>query len=220
MTVWLAETCTSPRVSWSQEGFKARAVTALSAVEGAAIAYEFMTGLRMPSNHHLTDGTGVILNGGAATSVTNGIALLENYIAATSGKLGLIHCTPGAATVMGQFRIDNRAGYIRTLNGNIVIPDFGYAKALADGDAYPAGEAAPTGNQEWMFATGPINIRRSELFTQPDNVTEALDRGMGATNGKPNAITYRAERYYSVVADFVVHAAVLTDRCYIACGGP
>jgi hypothetical protein len=204
-------------VSWSQEGFKARAVTALGAVEGAAIAYEFMTGKRMPMNPHLCDGQATILNGGAATSVVGGISLLENYIAATSGKLGIIHCTPGAATVMGTFRVDNKAGYIRTLNGNIVVPDFGYAKALADGEAQPAGEPAPTGTQEWMFATGPINIRRSELFTQPDNVTEALDRGTpgSATNNMPNSITYRAERYYSVVADFVVQAAVLVDRCFL-----
>jgi hypothetical protein len=221
MTVWLAETCTSPRVAWAgdggQQAFKARAQVALGAVEGAAIAYEFMTGLRMPSNPHLCDGLGTVYS--TPTSVVNGIALLENYIAATSGKLGIIHCTPGAASVMGTFRIDNKAGYIRTINGTIVIPDFGYAAALADGNAYPAGYAAPTGSQEWMFATGPINIRRSELLTYPDNVIEALDRGTpgSATNNNPNSITYRAERYYAVTADFVVQAAVLVDRCYWGC---
>ena len=217
MTVWLAETCTSPRVSWSQDGFKARASTALNAVAGAAVAYEFMTGTRIPANPHLADGNAAVLNGGAATSVVNGVALLENYIAANSGKIGVIHCTPGAATAARErFAIDNRSGYIKTINGTIVIPDFGYAKANAE-QSHPVGQLPPTGSQEWMYATGAINIRRSELFTQPDNVTEALDRGMGATNGTPNSITYRAEVYFAVTYSVQIQAAVLVDRCFWTC---
>jgi hypothetical protein len=223
MTVWLAETCTSARVSWAgdqgQELFKARANVALSAVDGAAVAYEFMTGARIPANPHLADGVNTAFPlGNTPTSVVNGVATLENYIAAMSGKLGVIHMTPAAATIMGQFRIDNRAGYIRTLNGNIVIPDFGYALANQE-ESHPANHPAPSGTQEWIYATGAINIRRSELFTQPDNVSEALDRGMGATNNVPNSITYRAERYYVVSYDLAIHAAVLVDRCYIKCDG-
>lgn len=222
MTVWLAETCTSARVAWSgeggQEAYKARAVTSFAAIEGAAVAYEFMTGARMPANPHLSDGTGDFPLGATATSVTNGFAVLENYIGTKSGKLGIIHCTPGAALTMGQFRIDNKAGYIRTLNGNIVIPDAGYALANSQA-SYPHTYPAPGANEEWIYATGPINIRRSEIFVEPPTVAEALDRGLGATNNKPNSISYRAERYYVVSADFVVHAAVLVDRCMVTCDG-
>lgn len=211
MTVWLAETCTASKV-WDQDGFKARAVVALSAVESAAIAHELMTGERMPLNPHFSDGEGSFPNGNAVTSIVNGLAMLEDEIART-GKLGLIHCTPGTVTLMRErFTVDSKTGVIRTINGNVVIPDAGYV----DG-ATPAGHPDPGANQEWIYATGPIDVRRSEMFTLPETVAEALDRGMGATNGKTNAITYRVERYYVVDWDTVLQAAVLVDRCSTDC---
>lgn len=217
MTVWLAETCTSARVQWGQDLFKARAAVALAGIESAAVAYEFMTGTRIPANPHLADGNATVLNSGAATSVLNGIALLENYLAANSGKLGLIHCSPGTATIArDRFAIDNKSGYIRTINGTIVIPDFGYGKAASEG-SHPAGSFAPGANQEWIYLTGPVDLRRSNLFTQPDTVEEALDRGTGATNNKPNSITYRAERYWNCAWDTEIQAAVLVDRCMTTC---
>jgi hypothetical protein len=211
MTVWLAETCTSFKV-WNQAAFIARATLALSAVEGATIAREFMTGSRLPNNHFLQDGAGTFPNGDTVTSVVNGLAILENEIA-KSGKFGLIHCTPGAATSMrDRFSIDDRTGVLRTINGNVVIPDAGYVYGTE-----PQGHTAPGPTQEWMYATGPIEVRRSSMFTLPETVDEALDRGLGATNGKPNSIRYIAERYYLVDWDTEVQAAVLVDRCQTSC---
>lgn len=211
MTVWLAETCTSYKV-WNQQAFIARAVAALSAVEGPTVGKEFMGGLRLPDNPFLADGSGDFPTGDTVTSVVNGLSILENYIA-QSGRQGLIHCTPGAATAMrDRFTIDDKTGVLRTINGIVVIPDFGYVGAPS-----PPGHTDASGTEEWMYATGPIEIRRSPMFTLPETVAEALDRGLGATNGKANSITYRAERYYLVDWDTEVQGAVLVDRCQTTC---
>lgn len=208
ITVVLNETCTTYKV-WSQEEFKARAVASFSAVESAGVAREFMGGYGIPDNPHLADGEGTFPNDDTATNPVNALGLLENEIA-KSGKQGLIHCEPQIATqLLGRgFAVSDKTGVIRTINGIVVIPDFGYVDS-----ATPAGHAAPTGQQSWMYATGPVDIRRSETFVTPENVSEAVDRGVGATNGKPNSVTYRVERYYVVDWDTEVQASVLADPC-------
>lgn len=213
LTLWLAETCTASHVP-SQEEYRARVVAAFSAVESAGVAHELLSGARIPANPHLADGNGTFPNADTVTSAINGLALLEGEIA-KSGKLGLIHCSPMVATVLAAGRVvdDKKTGVLRTINGIPVIPDFGYVIAGAS----PTGHTHASGTKEWMYATGPIDVRRSELFTMPETVAEALDRGLGATNGNANAITYRAERYYLVDWDTEIQAAVLIDRCQAGC---
>lgn len=213
MTVHLDETCTTSRIL-TQEEFRARAVAALSAVESAGVAHELMFGTKMPLTPHFSDGNGTFPNGDTATSVMHGIAFLDDEIA-KSGRLGLIHISPGVAVIArDRWAISEQGGLLRTVNGNVVIPDAGYR-----GSAQPAtgGHPAPTGTREWIYATGPIDIRRSEIFVLPENVSEAVDRGSGATNGTTNSITYRAERYYLADWDTHVQAAVLVDRCFTTC---
>lgn len=207
ITIYLPETCTAVNVGMDQAAFRARAVLALGAIESAIVANEFMTGDREKLNPALMDGNGTFPNGNNSTSVMNGLALLEAEIAA-SGKLGLIHLSPRLLVAAAERCIvDNKTGVIRTMNGNVVIPDAGYSAATLRA---PFGEAAPTGTQEWAYATGPIDVRRSEVFTTPDTLAEALDR-------RANSITYRAERYYLVDWDTSVQAAVLIDRCKTTC---
>jgi hypothetical protein len=213
ITVYLAESCKSFKV-WNQQEFIARAMAAFVAVEGAALGRHFMTGEGLPLNPHLADGGATILNSGAATNAANALALLEKAIAET-GRQGLIHASPQFASALRErFAVDNKTGVIRTINGTVVIPDFGYA----DGST-PQGQAAPTGTQEWIYATGPVDIRRTEAFVKPDTVQQALDRGTtgSATLGRPNVYTYRVERYYLVDWDTELHAAVLSDRCDTGC---
>lgn len=216
MTVWLAETCTTRSV-WDEASFRARASMVLAAVEGAGVAREFLSGRMMPLNPHLSDGNGTFPNEDDVTSPPNGLALLEQEIA-KSGRQGLIHCSPMMATAMVQrgFALDNKSGVIRTINGNVVVPDFGYVFG-----ATPVGRTDPVdgSTQEWMYASGPVDIRRSEAFTTPDTYAEALDKGTpdSASNGRPNTVTYIAERYYLVDWDTEVQAAVLVDRCQNDC---
>lgn len=212
-TVWLAETCKSYKV-WNDKEFVARALVAFAATESAGVAREFLTGSRMPLNPYLGDSNAEILNSGAATSAINALALLEGAIA-RSGKLGLVHMSPVVATTLRErLAIDVRDGVLKTINGNVVIPDAGYVWG-----ATPPGQADATADQEWIYATGPIDVRRSATpEVVPGSAKEALDRGTGgASNDRPNTYTYRVERYYLATFDGEVHAAVLADRCSSEC---
>lgn len=213
MTIYLAETCTSYKV-WDQDAFKARAVASLEAVESFLITREFMNGTKLSAQPYLADGEGVFPNSDVATSPVHGLTLLEEQIA-LSGRQGIIHCSPMlATTLMGMgFALADKTGAIRTINGIVVVPDFGYA-----GKSQPTGHDEAGDTQEWAYATGPVDIRRTEIITLPEDVSQALDRGTGgATNGLPNSITYRVERYYLVTWDTEVQAAVLVDRCQSTC---
>jgi len=218
-TAFLAETCTSYRI-WDQDAYKARAVTAFAAVESAIVAKEFMTGAVMTANPHLSDGTGTFPNGDTVTSFPDGVRLLEKAIAAT-GKLGLIHCSPqllsaAAAKYGWNYWRDSANQCVRMISGTVIVPDSGYGAGST-----PTGHVAPTGSQEWIYATGPVDVRRSEIFVNPENVSQALDRGSGgATTGRSNSITYRAERYYLIDWDTELHAAVLVDSCVDTCAHP
>jgi hypothetical protein len=224
ITVYLAESCKSYKV-WNQEEFKQRALLALTAIQGTAIERNLLTGEASDSQApYLADGVGVFPNGDTATSPMNALAYLEEEIG-LSGQLGIIHCSPGFTTTLRQyFQVDNRTGVIRTINGNVIIPGDGYARSNKDpgtgvGYGSPHGHAASTGTQEWIYATGPIDIRLSEMFMIPEQVSQALDRGtsQGATTGRPNTFTYRAERYAMATWDTELQAAVLADRCQVTC---
>lgn len=217
MTAYVPITCTTYKV-WNQAEYKARAVATLAAIESSIVAHEFMTGTRMPATPHLSDGNGVFPNGDAVTDFPNAIGYLEKEIAAT-GRQGLIHCSPqllsaAAARYGWNYWNDQKGQVIRMISGTVIIPDAGYGAGST-----PTGHAAPTGTEEWIYATGPIDVRRTEIFVNPPNVSEAVERGTGggADTGLPNSITYRAERYYLLDWDTELQAAVLCDRCQTEC---
>lgn len=218
LVVYLPETCTAAGI-WkggfseeqAQDRFVARATAALDAVESAALEAELMGGGVLGNNPHLADGNGDYPNGNTVTSLVNAIAILENEIAAT-GRAGWLHMSPAAAlTASGKHILwkDDRgpggAPVLRTVNGTVVIPGYGYV-----GQSDPSGKPGATGTQEWIYATGPVEVRRSELILLPGTVREALDRSQ-------NTITYRVERAYVVDWDVVLQAAVLSDRCMTTC---
>lgn len=210
VTVYLPINCQGMRIE-DHDALKARAVAALAGVEGAAIEREFMGAETMVMNPHLADGQGDFPNGNAATSLANGLALLEEQIA-RSGKAGVIHVSPGLAAAAGAQLLTEESGTLYTYGGSLVVPGSGYV----DGPD-PANHDAAHGTEEWVYATGPVDIRRSEVFTTPETPAQALDRSSGATRDNPNELIYRAERYYLVTWDTAVQAAVLIDRCLDSC---
>ena len=218
--VVFADICTVASMSAggqiSPDRFRARQVAVLGAVEGAAVEKDVLNGSTIASNQHLADGTGAFPMGNVATSVLNGLAMLEMEIA-RSGRAGVIHMSPQLATILSaNYVVYDQGGLLRTVNGTTVIPGYGYV----DG-ATPTGHTSPDGWEEWMYATGPVEIRRSEVFTVPGALAEAIDRGTGgATEGRPNTFTYLVERYYLVDYDEAAKAAVLVDRCSSDCGTP
>lgn len=211
-TVYLPISCTAFQVP-DQDAFKARAVAALTAVEGAAIERELQSGETMLLNPHLADGQGEFPWGNTPTSIANGLAVLENELATQGhGRAGIIHISPGLAAAAGAQNLIDEGGALRTYGGTLVVAGSGYAQG-----SDPALHDAATGTEEWVYATGPIDVRRSEVFTIPETAAQALDRGMGASMDVPNQLVYRAERYYLVTWDTAVQAAVLIDRCLDSC---
>lgn len=230
LVVYVAETCTSRSIfggSRDQDAwvaaFRDRATRVLAAVESSILEHEFLSGAVLPLNPHLADAnTGWsgyadqgILNAGAATSPANGLALLEDAIA-QSGRMGVIHTTPGfvvGAAGVNWHDFDTRVGCIRTINGTPVVAGAGYAIARSEG-VRPHGTVVVGSTEEWIYASGPIEVRRSEVFTIPEATPDAL---AGAVDHSTNTITYRAERYYLIDWDTAVQAAVLVDRCQTTC---
>ncbi len=208
LTVYLAETCSSFGIG-NDAQFRARAVAALAAVEGRVVEREFMAGDIFPGQPHLADGAGDFPNGNTPTTVVDGIALLEEAIAA-SGRQGIIHVPPAVATAMTfGYLVDDRQGVLRTIgNGTVVVPGQGYAGDAGD----PTGAPAATGKQNWIYASGPVDVRRTEVDLLPGELSQALDR-------ENNVVTYRAERYYLTDWDTAVQTAVLVDRCLETCAG-
>jgi hypothetical protein len=205
ITVYLADRCTA-YVIGDQDEFRARAAQALEAVEGAAVEREFLSGEELLGNPHLSDGNGTFPNGSNATNPVNAVALLEGEIA-KSGKAGLIHMSPMLAAVLdARGVLGEENGVLRTVNGTVVIPGYGYVLgATPNGESNP-----PNATSEWVYATGPIDVRRSELFIIPDSREEAVDRAN-------NEVVYYVERYYLVDWDTQVQSAVIADRCRTEC---
>jgi hypothetical protein len=207
-TVYLEDHCSSVGVvgpgldvAGDQQRFTDRVLTAFGALEAFAVEQEFMAGGALGNNPHLSDGSATLPGGGGAHSVLDAFAILEDAIALT-GRRGIIHCTPSVLTKAGQqfLVFDPRDGEIRTVNGTRVVPGYGYV-----GKTALVGQSAPSATQAWIYASGPIDVRRGDVMIVPENLSQALDRAQ-------NTISYMAERNYVVDWDTVLHAAVLADR--------
>lgn len=214
LTVYLTETCPARTIwagSLTQDGanaaFQQRARDVFAAVESGAVEREFWGGEFLPDNPHLASDAADVLNGGSATSIVNGLALLEEAIADTN-RAGVIHMTAALALAItslgGGGILQPERGNLYTVNGTLVIPAYGYPGTA------PPGQADNTGTEEFAYATGPVEILRSEAFIMPDQLWEALDR-------TTNEITYRAERYYIPYWDTAFLAGVRIDRCFTTC---
>lgn len=196
-------TCTTRSVR-NPEEWQRRVKVALAAYEHWAIEREFWTGALRPDNPHLAQTLGTTtLNGGATTSLKNALSLLEQAIADAGGN-GVIHLRPGAfsqvAYESGGGVIDVSNGVARTKLGTPVVPGVGYAGSAPDG-------TPPATTVAWAYATGPIEIRKSEPEILPESMSAATDR-------LHNLTTFRAERYVLITWDQRIHAAVKFDRAF------
>jgi hypothetical protein len=180
------------------EEFKANANAVLLATDAYAAERQFAFGLPMGDNPSLNDTNLVVL--GSGVGPMEGLALLENAIGGT-GRAGVIHATPGIATMWTANRALLWTGdVIRTVATRTpVIVGHGYIET--DPDAAPG----PTGDQEWAFATGPVFGWRGPLEELAEDIASTLDRSV-------NDVHYRAERDMLVGWDGVLQAGVLIDR--------
>lgn len=187
---YLPVTCSSFSLASDPAGFADKAEKALDAVISYTIEAALSQGIPMSTNPYLTDANVSILNSGNAVTPTVGISYLEDAIGAT-GRQGMIHLTPGAAT-----------GFFGTDPANVT----GLGTPVAVGGGYvgaqPFGGGAAAAGQSWAFATGPVRAWIESELTL--NIKDVLDRDS-------NDVTFRAERYALVEWDTALQAAVLID---------
>lgn len=188
---YLPITCSAMSIGDPEE-FANRAEKSMDAVESFAVERQLSQGTGIPTNPFFADAAADILAGGAAVAPDVALSYLEDAIGAT-GKRGFIHATPGTGS---QWFNNDRSAPLITVNGNTVILGGGYA------GAQPSGEAAAAAGQAWAFATGPVEVRHSEVAVM--QISEVLDRSN-------NDVTFRAERYVLAEWDTTLQAAVLVD---------
>lgn len=162
---------------------------------------ELWTATIVPTNPSLDNGA-VILGGGVAFPLLQGIALLGQALSdcATGGR-GMIHAPTWVVDMWlggypGLFRTDGNR-IVTVGRGDVVVAGTGYPGTGEDGLAVATG-------QSWVYATGPINYRVDDVVVFPDTLKEALNR-------KTNDIEYRAERMAMVNFDACCHFGILIE---------
>lgn len=105
-----------------------------------------------------------------AVSVAQGVAALEGWLGENYGGIGVLHVPAGAAALLGCCQVVHLdGGSARTLMGNCVVLGSGYSINVGPPDCLPAeaGEA-------WLYATGPVRVRREGVFTVPTRDAESV----------------------------------------------
>lgn len=216
VTVYVSDQCSSYRVD-DNDAYIARINANLAAVEGAVIAHALLTGDGLPAGSpRLSDGEGEFPEGNTAVSLPRALAALEGAIA-RSRRAGVIHMSPVAASILsgsGHILVHDplntrEENVLRTVNGTLVIPDQGYIEGATPAPEGAGTHPVATPLQAWLYASGSIEVRRTETFVNPPTLEQALDTGLSASVGGTNVITYQAERYYLVSWDNTLQAAVL-----------
>lgn len=193
--LYLGIRCTAASIGSDAE-LHERVQRVFAAVESFGVEREFATGAALALNPHLNDG-GADLLAAAAVTPFEALALLEDAIGRT-GRRGVIHAPPSTIS-QWDWRVFDVGGKLRTRNGTLVVSGGGYTDVIDDG----AGALAA--DEQWAWATGPIEIRRSEIYQLPNTLAEALDR-------ETNTVVVYAERNYLVDWDTALQASVLIDR--------
>lgn len=180
-----------------------RGIRAFEATESYGVESGFGRGVgTSPSLANQAQGA-AILNSGTAVKPSVGFGLLEDYIGENSGRMGMLHTTPKGAALADEANLLERStgngARLTTILGTPVAVGAGYV-GLA-----PAGKSAAGTDQAWVFATGPVQVRRSEIIVPGDGMGQVLDRSL-------NDVTLYVERNYLVTWDTAVAAAVLIDQ--------
>lgn len=205
-SVYLSGFCTAASIGPNPTYWTDRLKLVFQVYEGAAVERVLATG-----DGHTTLGAylgdpNMEVLGGGAVSALRALELLETEIARNG--TGMIHAAPATVTAWDSANVtENVRNIKRTKLGTPIAVGAGYI------GVYPNGQAAPASDQEWAFASGPIEIVRDpDIEVVPDNYAEAIDRSM-------NDVLFIAERPYLInwiarqdaADDDHVQAGVLID---------
>jgi hypothetical protein len=192
---------------------------ALTQTEGYQVERSFWTGLvdgitgvfpHLAANAQVVDANGIVLQTVASPVVTGttpldvatGIGLLEQALADCFGGVGVLHMPTKLLPTLdaiGLLRVVNSRNVgtgqfdrqLQTLNGNLVAVGPGYPGTSPSG-------AAPTSTSTWVYATGPVFMRRTDVKINPLNQS---------INRQTNNVEMIAERTYVLGFD-CCHLAV------------
>jgi hypothetical protein len=158
-----------------------RATAHLMAREEARVEQALWTG-DLGNTPNLQDDS-TDLTGSGAVSPAAALGLLEDFIAANYGSLGVIHITRGSIPILAShFLLTVTGGKLLTTAGTPVVAGAGYPGTS------PAGSAATAGTS-WAYASPALFGYRSDVFTSSERPGDLLDRSS-------NDLTAIAERVY------------------------
>lgn len=196
--IYVTEECTTFSVASDLEGFRQRAEIVLEATQSFAVEQALVSGVDgLPFNKFLGDADLTSLATNVSARV--GISYLENAIGAT-GRRGMIHITPAVAIAAGIVldNLDNPQPLLITPAGNVIVIGAGYIGAA------PTGESAPAATKDWIFATGPVSARLSDVLAGPGDLPGMIDHEL-------NDVVYRAEKLAWVGWDTALQVGALVD---------
>lgn len=177
-----------------------RATDRMRTIASAAIAHELWTGemataanadseTDWANNPRLVAGSDVtdLTPGGGPVSAVLGLALLEDALGdVLDGQPGTVHCTKGAATIMGRPCSLYRSGdLLLTLLDTRVIADAGYPGTGPDGSAPNAGEF-------WLYGTAQPTVRTGNVYIEPLTMAQALDRTVNTVHYDAHQLAWAA----------------------------
>lgn len=174
-----------------------RANQHLIAREEAAVEATLWTGVlgNVPNLNGANGYTAPVTLGGGAVDVVEGLGLLEDWLGAEYGSLGVIHMTrAGAMSAFNGVMLQRAGARLETSLGTPVVAGAGYPGGS------PAGAAATAGTT-WMYATPALSGYRSEIFPSIARGGDLLDRS-------DNTLYAIAERNYVLMWDDCGVAAV------------
>jgi hypothetical protein len=189
--VYVPTTCSF----FSSNGLREMTRVALEANASWGVEFGLSHGVVGLSNPSLGDANLAQL-GANGISAAEGLARLENAIGATGIK-GVIHATPAIVSVLQTDKLEgDEEGNLLTANGTPVVAGGGYI------GVHPHAKTAPSDGQDWMFATGPVEVRLGPPALS--DLVSSLDRS-------DNTVTFRAERAVLPVWDTALQVGVLVD---------
>lgn len=198
--VYTPITCSTMGIGSARE-FASRAEVVLEATLSMGVEQGLAQGLpdqTLNVNPYFGDANLDILTAGAV-SPSVGLSWLENAIGAT-GRAGVVHLTPAVASAVANLLCfeeqPDGSKWVYTASGNRVVIGDGYIGTDPDNGTSPG-----TG-EDWIFATGPVEVRIGPLVF--NDLAETLER-------TTNDVTFRAERHVLATWDVALQAGVRVD---------
>jgi len=157
-------------VGYNADEVTARLRRTADATESYAIARELWTGevaqaFDLPNPYLAKDPT--VLGGGAPVTPRRGLGLLEEAVGdALTGGQAFIHVARAARPYLWE--LEKIGNLLFTKLDNAIVCDAGYPGSAPDGET-PADDVA------WIYATGPVVVRRSELMMFAARDAEVVD---------------------------------------------